>query len=194
MIGALLLRRSDDEADRRGDRRQRIARLAAARPRGPAAAEVRSARMLGQRRCGRRRCGRRSSPSSRRCGGCRWRRQARPATAAWCCRTRSRSSRSPRVREPHVRADRSPPRARRERGLSAVAQVAEAREGATKPRSTPTHLARGAQQILQAGRAWRASGSRVSSRNRSASVPATSPVTNMIAARHRRRASASSSR
>ena len=34
----LLLRRSDDEADRRRDRRQRIARLAAARPRHPAAA------------------------------------------------------------------------------------------------------------------------------------------------------------
>ena len=31
----LLLRRSDDEADRRGDRRQRIARVAAARPRDP---------------------------------------------------------------------------------------------------------------------------------------------------------------
>ena len=36
----LLLRRSDDEADRRRDRRQRIARLAAARARDPAPAEV----------------------------------------------------------------------------------------------------------------------------------------------------------
>ncbi len=40
----LLLRRSDDEADWRRDWRQRIARVAAARPRGPAAARRRSAR------------------------------------------------------------------------------------------------------------------------------------------------------
>ena len=43
VIGALLLRRSDDEADWRGDWRQRIARLAAARARGAAAARRRSA-------------------------------------------------------------------------------------------------------------------------------------------------------
>ena len=39
VIGAVLLRRSDDEADWRRDRRQRIARLAAARPRRAAASE-----------------------------------------------------------------------------------------------------------------------------------------------------------
>ncbi len=41
IIAPLLLRRSDDEADWRGDRRQRIARLAAARARDPAAAQAR---------------------------------------------------------------------------------------------------------------------------------------------------------
>ena len=39
VVGALLLRRSDDEADRRRDRRQRIARVAAPRARRPAPAE-----------------------------------------------------------------------------------------------------------------------------------------------------------
>ena len=46
---AVLLRRSDDEADWRGDRRQRIARLAAARARGPAPAQGARRRVLGGR-------------------------------------------------------------------------------------------------------------------------------------------------
>ena len=43
VIGLYYFRRSHDEADRRGDRRQRIARVAAARPRRAAAAARRSA-------------------------------------------------------------------------------------------------------------------------------------------------------
>ena len=61
----LLLRRSDDEADRRRDRRQRIARLAAARARDPAPAARRSARTA-RWRTRRARCAPRSSRSSRR--------------------------------------------------------------------------------------------------------------------------------
>ena len=45
----VLLRRSDDEADWRGDRRQRIARLAAARARHPAPAQGARRRLLGGR-------------------------------------------------------------------------------------------------------------------------------------------------
>ena len=62
---ALLLRRGHDEADRRGDRRQRIARLAAARPRDSAPAEGARRRLRRARRPPKR-CVRRSSRSSRR--------------------------------------------------------------------------------------------------------------------------------
>ena len=57
----LLLRRSDDEADRRRDRRQRVTRLAAARARNPPSARRRSGEM-GRSRS--RRCARRSPNSA----------------------------------------------------------------------------------------------------------------------------------
>ena len=154
---ALLLQRSDDEGHRRGAGRQRIARLAAACARDPATA--RSARRRGHADGRISGAARARLPRSRRSRG--WRRPRCPRR-----RRTSRCAESDRV---------STGRAEARRRWSLVEQTDADQDNVSRAARSKSPSLKGLESQRQP----------VSSRKRSASVPATSPVTKIT-----RRASA----